>query len=73
MVTAGICETTILRFTVALPAALIALTVKSNVFAAVGVPVIAPVDAFKLKPAGNVPLDIDQIIGAVPVAASLWL
>jgi hypothetical protein len=40
------------------------------VAAAVGVPVIAPVDAFKLKPVGSVPLVIDQEKGFVPPLAA---
>ena len=56
-----------------LPAEFVGLTVKLNVPANVGVPVIAPVVPFKLKPVGNVPLDIDQFIGVVPVALSVWL
>jgi len=72
-VTVGSAVTTILRFTVALPAEFVALIVKSGAPTAVGVPVIAPVDAFKLKPVGSEPFVIDQVIGVVPVAASLWL
>jgi len=71
VVTAGICVTTILMFLVTLPAALDAMIEKMNVFAVVGVPVIAPVVEFKLKPGGNVPLFIPQVIGVVPVAVSL--
>ena len=37
---------------------------------AVGVPVIAPVEAFKLKPEGSVPLVIDQVNGLVPPLAA---
>ena len=69
----GSSEMTILRFTVAFPAEFAALTVKLNVLASVGVPVIAPLDAFRLKPVGSAPLTIDQVIGVDPVAASLWL
>ena len=69
----GISETTIFRFTVVFPAVFVALTVKFDVPIAVGVPVIAPLVAFKLKPAGSVPLLIAQVIGVVPVAESLWL
>jgi len=71
VVTVGIAVTTILRFTVALPAAFAALTVNSNVLATVGVPVIAPVDALRLRPVGSAPVVIDQVIGVEPVAASL--
>ena len=69
----GIAVTTMLRALVLFPAAFVALTVKLNVPAVVGVPDITPVDAFKLRPAGNVRAEISQVIGAVPVAASLWL
>jgi len=61
----------ILRFTVALPNEFVALTVKLGVPIAVGVPVIAPVSAFKLNPVGNVPLDIDQVMGFVPFALNI--
>jgi len=60
---------TILSALVALPATLVALTVKLKVPAVVGVPVSAPVAAFKLNPAGKLPADISHDIGAVPVAA----
>jgi hypothetical protein len=41
---------------------------------AVGVPLIAPVAAFKVRPAGRVPLVSDQAYGNVPpVAASVAL
>ena len=73
MVTVGISVTTILSFSVALPAEFVAATVKSNVLETVGVPVIAPVVAFKLRPVGSEPFVIDQVIGVEPVAASLWL
>src|SRR5271170_432307 len=40
--------------------------------AAVGMPAMAPVAAFKAKPAGRVPLVSDQLYGVVPpVAASV--
>ena len=40
--------------------------------AAVGVPVMAPVEVFSDRPAGNVPLVSDQTYGVVPpVAASV--
>ena len=73
VVTVGISVITILMLLVAFPAEFVALTVKLDVPIAVGIPVIVPVDAFKLKPVGSVPLDIDQVIGVVPVALSLWL
>src|SRR5208283_5211037 len=37
-----------------------------NVPDAVGVPVTAPVEVFRVKPAGNVPLPIENVYGAVP-------
>ena len=55
VVTVGISVMTILRFIVSLPATFVALTVKLCVSADVGIPVIAPVDAFKLRPAGRLP------------------
>jgi hypothetical protein len=61
--------TTILSALVAFPTLFVALTVKLNVPAVVGVPVIAPVFTFKPKPAGRLPLVIDHVIGVVPVAA----
>ena len=72
-VIAGTAVITMLKAFVLFPAALVALTEKVNVPAAVGVPEITPVFSFKLSPVGSVPLDIDQVIGVVPVAASLWL
>jgi len=69
----GISEIMMLRFTVAFPTEFVALTVKLNVPVTVGIPVIAPVDAFRLRPVGIVPPLTAQVIGVVPVAASLWL
>ena len=37
--------------------------------AAEGVPVIAPVEAFMVKPAGSVPLVSDQVYGGAPPVA----
>jgi hypothetical protein len=49
-------------------------TVKLEVPAVVGVPDIIPVPAAKLKPAGKVPVTIDQLEGGVPpVAFKVWL
>jgi hypothetical protein len=42
------------------------VTVNVTLPAAVGVPVIAPVDAFKLKPGGNVPVVTVHVSGATP-------
>ena len=69
----GISATTILRFIVAFPTEFVALAVKLNVPVAVGMPVIAPVVAFRIRPVGSAPLLIDQVMGVVPVAVSLWL
>ena len=73
VVTAGICVTRILMFLVVFPTEFVALTVKSNEPINVGVPVIAPVVSFKIRPVGNLPLDTVHVIGVVPVAASFWL
>ena len=73
MVTTGICVMAMFMSLEVFPTAFVALTVKLNVPIVVGVPVIAPVVSFKLRPAGNVPLAIDHVIGVVPVAVSLWL
>jgi hypothetical protein len=59
---------TMFRDLVALPTLFVAMTVKLDVPAVVGVPDIAPVVPFKLKPAGRLPLAIDHVIGVVPVA-----
>ena len=66
---AGSAVMTILRFLELLPAAFVALTEKLNVPVAVGVPEIVPVDVLIFKPVGSLPLAIDHVIGAVPVAA----
>jgi len=55
------------------PKLFVALTVKLNVPAAIGVPVIAPVDVFKFKPVGRLPFTILHVIGVVPVALRVWL
>jgi len=73
VVIVGAAIITMLRAFVAFPAAFVALTVKLNVPSAVGVPDITPVDAFRLRPAGNVRAEISQVIGVDPVAASVWL
>ena len=53
---------------VLLPATFCAHMVNVNVPALVGVPDIAPVFAFRLKPPGKLPVATLQVIGAVPVA-----
>jgi len=64
---------TMLSALVTFPAEFVALIVKLDVPAVVGVPVIAPVVAFKFKPVGRLPSVIAQDIGVVPVAVSFWL
>ena len=74
VVIAGACAvavTTILKAPVPVPAAFVALTVKLNVPAVVGVPEITPA-LLKFKPLGRLPLSIDQV-GAVPVALNVAL
>ena len=55
-----------------LPAELVAVTVKLETPAAVGVPLRTPVDEPRLNPAGSVPLATVQVMGAVPLAARVW-
>jgi len=45
-------------------------TVKSEVPAVVGVPVIAPVDPFNVNPAGGLPTTVAHVYGVVPPAAT---
>ena len=61
------------RSFVPLPTLFSALTVKVAVPTAVGVPLISPVSASKLRPAGRVPLSILHVMGSVPFAKSRWL
>jgi hypothetical protein len=52
----------------------VTLTENETIPELVGVPVIAPVDAFKLSPPGKAPLVIDHVNGAWPFwAASVTL
>ena len=44
-----------------------------NVPVVVGVPEITPVFPFKLNPFGRLPLEIDQVIGVLPLALRVWL
>jgi len=55
---------------VTFPAEFVAFIVKLDVPDVVGVPVIAPVVAFIIKPTGRVPLSTAHVIGVVPVALS---
>jgi hypothetical protein len=67
-------ETTMLQFAVVVPAALpvesTTWAVKLNVPEVLGVPVIAPVEVFKVKPAGNEPVVIENVYGATPPEAT---
>ena len=73
MVIVGGAAMTMLRAFILFPAEFVALTVKLKVPIAVGVPEITPVVSFKTKSVGNLPLEIVQLTGVVPVAASVWL
>jgi hypothetical protein len=53
------------------PPAFIAVTVKVEAPAVVGVPLMMPVEDPKDSPAGSAPLVTLHVIGAVPVAASV--
>jgi hypothetical protein len=55
---------------VALPATLVAFTVKEDVPSVVGVPEIVPFGAMS-KPAGNAPLAMLHVMGVIPVAKSV--
>ena len=46
------------------------LAVKLNVPAWVGVPVIAPVEVFSVKPGGNEPLVMENVYGGTPPVAT---
>ena len=45
-------------------------TVKLAAPEAVGVPLIAPLDAFKVSPAGSDPTEMDHVYGVVPPLAA---
>ena len=52
----------------------VTLAVKLKVPAVVGVPVMAPEEAFRLNPAGRLPLDTVHVYCVKPpVAARVWL
>ena len=57
----------------AVPAALVALTVPLNVPAAVGDPLNTPLVLLILRPVGSMPVVSVQVIGVLPVAAEVWL
>ena len=65
--------TVIVSDLVLLPAEFVAATVNENVPAAVGVPLIVPVDALSDKPVGNDPLDMLHVMGVVPLAVKVAL
>ena len=54
-----------------LPNALVAVTVKVAVPAAVGVPAMTPVELFKVSPAGSEPPVTAHVIGVLPEALSV--
>jgi hypothetical protein len=54
------------------PFALVAFTVKLNVFTAAGVPDITPAEESD-KPLGNEPVSMLHVMGVSPAAASVWL
>lgn len=66
-------EITILQFDVAVPEELpresTTCAVKLNVPAAVGVPVMAPVFGFSVRPSGNTPAEIANVYGGNPPLA----
>jgi len=51
-----------------LPNALAAQTVKATAPCAVGVPLMRPVEAFNVRPAGGAPVVTDHVIGVLPEA-----
>ena len=55
------------------PPAFVAVTVNVEMPGAVGVPLITPVADPKESPTGSVPLVTLHAIGAVPVAARVWV
>ena len=63
-----------LQFAVFVPAAVpvesTTWAVKLNVPGVVGVPVIAPVDGFRIKPPGSEPLTIENVYGGIPPVAT---
>ena len=66
-------DTVIERAFVAVPGVVaesVTITVKFAVPTVVGVPVMAPVDAFRVRPVGRAPTEIDQVYGAVPPLAA---
>ena len=62
----------ILKSLVLEPPAFSALTLKLNILAAVGVPLISPVLVFRLKPDGRLPLSIDHEVGLLSPPALLY-
>ena len=64
---------TMLQFAVVVPAALpveSTWAVKLNVPEVVGVPVMAPVEGFSVKPAGSEPVMIEKVYGGTPPVAT---
>ena len=52
---------------------LAAWMVKANELAVVGLPLNTPLVALRVRPAGNVPVAMLQVIGVVPVAVKAWV
>src|ERR1041385_6297199 len=50
----------------------VTLTVKENVPAVVGVPVIAAVVGFNVRPGGSEPVATEYVYGAVPPLTVIW-
>ena len=73
LVTVGTGAIVILKDLVTEPSPFVALIVKLEVSTIVGVPEITPVDGSSDNPVGSVPESTAHVIGAVPVAASVWL
>jgi hypothetical protein len=65
---------TIVQLAVVVPAAVpvesTTFAVKVNVPYAVGVPVMAPVEVFKVNPVGSEPLVIENVYGGTPPVAT---
>jgi hypothetical protein len=72
MLTGGGCTVSVRLFVAveAGDAVSVTRTVKFEVPAVVGVPVILPVEAFRAKPPGSVPVEMDQVYGVIPPLAT---
>lgn len=61
-----------LNCTEPVPNAFVAVIVKVATPCAAGVPVMTPVDVFRVSPAGNVPVVTAHVIGVLPEATTAW-